>query len=224
MNEGPKSRMRLRFARLEGAERMSHLEQIKAFRGIAAASGLDCWPAKAGSAVPKMAFGPALPGGYGSRCEYADLYLAQSCKEEVVRAKLSAVLPGSFSLLSARRVPVHFPSIEASVGAARYLIETKLDGEISRESLDAFLARESAPYEKTGPAGVSGTIDARPLVLSAELDAATGSLALTLRVLPGKNIKPEAALGVIAGKEVEIKRIIREELYWLDSKGGLEVI
>ena len=56
------------------------------------------------------------------------------------------------------------------------------------------------------------------------MDAATGSLALTLRVLPGKNIKPEAALGVIAGKEVEIKRIIREELYWLDSKGGLEVI
>ena len=216
--------MRLKFARLEGAATMSHLEQIKAFRSIAAASGLDCWPAKAGSPVPKMAFGPALPGGYESRCEYADLYLAQSCKEDVVRAKLSAVKPEFFSLLSAKRVPVHFPSIEASVGAARYLIEADLKGEVTQESLDAFFARESAPYEKIGSTGVSETIDARPLVLSAELDAAAGSLALTLRILPGKNIKPEAALGVIAGKDVKIKRIVREELYWLDSKGGLEVI
>lgn len=216
--------MRFKFARLESARTLSHLEQIKALRGMAAASGLDCWPAKPGSQVPKMAFGPALPAGYESRCEYADLYLAQSCKPEVVRKKLEEVKPGAFSLLSVKRVPVYFPSIEASISAARYSVEVEVKADISREALDAFFARESAPYEKTGTDGVSETIDARPLVLSAEPGAGAGTLSLVLRAEPGKNLKPEAALRAIAGHDVQIKEITKEELYWLDSKGRLEVI
>ena len=38
MNEGPKSRIRLKFARLKPAENFTHLEQIKAFRARALAS------------------------------------------------------------------------------------------------------------------------------------------------------------------------------------------
>ena len=81
MNDGPKSRMRLKFARLKEAGPLSHLEQIKAFRIVAMASGLKCWPAKAGSgSVPKMSFGPAISVGYESTCEYADLYLEDFVK------------------------------------------------------------------------------------------------------------------------------------------------
>ena len=252
-----KTRMRLRFARLEGAGNMSHLDQIKALRGIAAASGLDCCPAKHGrNLVPKMSFGPALSAGYESRSEYADLYLAQACREEVARAKLAAVKPEAFSLLSVKRVPVYFPSIEASVSAVRYLIEAEFKGNFTQADVDAFLARASAPYVKpapappfwslpgtagqnsrhlsasfspkrAGPAGEAGpgvTIDVRPLVMSAELDAPAGIFRLTLKIEPGRNVKPVEVLGVMAGRELEIKKVTREELYWLDSKGRLEVI
>ena len=252
MDNVAKTRMRLRFARLEGAVDMSHLEQIRALRDIAAGSGLDCCPAKHGhSLVPKMSFGPALSAGYGSRCEYADLYLAQACKEEVAMAKLSAVRSEAFSLLSVKRVPVYFPSIEASVSAARYLIEAEFEKVFTQADVDAFLARESAPYTKPAPTGPGGTgeagpgltIDIRPLVMNAELDAAAGTLRLTLKVEPGRNVKPVEVLGVMAGplpgdlptggnrlsgfpygRELEIKKVVREELYWLDSKGRPEVI
>jgi radical SAM-linked protein len=220
----PRSRMRLKFARLEGAGNMSHLEQIKALRDLAAASGLDCWPAKHGrNVVPKMAFGPALSSGYGSRCEYADLYLAQSCKEDVVQARLASVGSGAFKLLSVKRVPVHFPSIEASVGAVRYLIAADF-GNFSQESVDAFFKRESAMHVKVNSEGLSETVDVRPLVMAVELNKEAGELKLMLRLVPGKNIKPGDALCVIAGAEMEIRKIVREELYWLDSKGGLEII
>ncbi|OGS06456.1 MAG: hypothetical protein A2270_07155 [Elusimicrobia bacterium RIFOXYA12_FULL_51_18] len=225
MDNVPKSRMRLRFTRLKGAWNMSHLEQIRALRDMAAASGLDCCPARNGkNLVPKMSFGPALSAGYESLCEYADLYLAQTCKEEIVGAKLSAVKSGAFSLVSVKRVPVYFPSIEASVSAARYLIEADFKGNFTREAVDIFLARKSALYAKPGAAGPGATLDVRPVVMSAELDAAAGGLRLVLRVEPGKNVKPVEVLGVMAGGEMEIKRVVREELYWLDSKGGLEVI
>lgn len=220
-----KSRMRLRFARLEGAVNMSHLEQIRIMRDMAAASGLDCMPARHGrNLVPKMAFGPALSQGYESRCEYADLYLAQACKEDVVRAKLEAVKPEAFALLSVKRVPVFFPSIEASVSAAGYLIEAEFKGEFSQGAVDAFFSRASAAYEKVKSSGAVETIDVRPLVRSAEFDAAAGTLRLTLKLEPGKNVKPEAALCVMAGRELKIKKVVREELYWLDSQGKLEVI
>ena len=39
MNDAPKSRIRLKFARLAPAKDLSHLEQIKALRARAAASG-----------------------------------------------------------------------------------------------------------------------------------------------------------------------------------------
>jgi radical SAM-linked protein len=242
MDNVAKTRMRLRFARLENAGNMSHLEQIKALRDIAAASGLDCCPAKHGhNLVPKMSFGPALSAGYGSRCEYADLYLAQACREEVAMAKLAAVKSETFSLLSVKRVPVYFPSIEASVSAARYLIEAEFKGDFTQAAVDAFFARESAPYTKPAPAphppkadgqsavpaGETGpglTVDVRPLVMSAELDAAAGTLRLTLKVEPGRNVKPVEVLGVMAGRELEIKKVVREDLCWLDSKGRLEVI
>ena len=204
---------------------MSHLDQIKALREIAAASGLDLMPAKHGrNLVPKMAFGPALSQGCESRCEYADLYLAQPCKEEVVKAKLDAVLSDAFALLSVKRVPVFFPSIEASVSAAGYLIEIDPQEAFSQSAVDEFLARTSAIHERVRSDGAPETIDVRPLVLSAGFEAAAGGLRLTLKSEPGKNIKPEAALRVIAGREIKIKKVVREELYWLDSKGKLEVI
>jgi radical SAM-linked protein len=225
MDNIPKLRMRLRFARLAGAGNMSHLEQIQELRRIAAGSGLDCCPAKHGrDLVPKMAFGPALSAGCGSRCEYADLYLAQSCPEIVVMAKLSAAGSEAFELLSVKRVPVHFPSIEASVSAARYCIEAEPEELVSRESVDAFLALESVPFEKKDRSGAGHTLDARPLVLGAELDAAAGTLRLVLKLEPGKNVKPLDVLGLIAGREAAVKKVVREDLLWLDSKGGLEAI
>lgn len=220
-----KTRMRLRFARLERAAAMSHLDQIKALRNMAAASGLDVMPAGHGRGlVPKMAFGPALSQGHASRCEYADLYLAQRCKEEVVRVKLEAVMPPAFSLVSVKRVPVFFPSIEASVSAAGYLVKIKPGEELPRDLAAAFLAKTSAPYEQARPDGTVRTLDARPLVLGAELDAAAGTLRLSLRMEPGKSLKPEIALRVMAGRDINIEQVVREELYWLDSQGRLEVI
>ena len=217
--------MRLKFARLEGAANLSHLDQIRVLRDMAAASGLDCLSAKHGrNLVPKMAFGPALSSGYESRCEYADLYLAQPCKEDVVKVKLEAVKSEAFTLLSVKRVPVFFPSIEASVSAAGYLIEADFKGGFSQDAVAAFFARVSCPYEKVKSTGVAETIDVRPLVLGAEFNEAAGTLRLTLKMEPGKNVKPEAVLCVMAGREMKTTKVVREELYWLDSKGKLEVI
>lgn len=222
MENVPKARIRLKFARLAKARNLSHLEQIKALRDLAAASGLRCCPAPGRAQAPKMAFGPAISLGYESRCEYADLYLAEFVRDEDAARRIRAVGSECYELVSAKRVPVFFPSIEAAVNAAEYALEAGFPAGFSQKDIDAFLARPEALYEKVKPSGERETIDVRPLICAAEYDPAAAALRLVLKSGPGKNVKPEAVLGMIV-PGAEIKRIVRRELYWQDSKGALQV-
>jgi len=44
-----------------------------------------------------------------------------------------------------------------------------------------------------------------------------------LSIGPGKNIKPEVVLGLMAQCPAVPHRIVRKELLWLDSNGSLEI-
>lgn len=223
MNEGPRSRIRLKFARLAAAKDLSHLEQLKLLRARAAASGLKCWPAKAGSATPKMAFGPAVSVGHESLCEYADLYLGEFVRDEAAAERLRPLDDERFRLVSARRIPVFFPSIEAAVNAAEYFLEGEFPAGFGAAAVDAFMALKELPWEKVKPSGERKTLDARAPVLAASYDAAASLLKLTLRLQAGRNVKPETVAGLMSGGKPVFRRITRKELYWLDSSGKLEV-
>ena len=226
MTDGPKSRIRLKFARLKEAGQLTHLEQIKALRTIAMASGLKCRPARAGGlsgAAPKMSFGPAISVGYESTCEYADLYLEDFVKAETAGEKISSLDSNRFRLIEARRIPMFFPSIEASVNAAEYALEGGLPEGFSQGSVARFLELKSAVYERVKPSGEKKSVDARPLVLEAHCPAGSGALKLVLAFGPGRNIKPEAVLSLMSGSNTAPARIVRKELFWFDSKGKLEV-
>ncbi|MDA8244666.1 MAG: TIGR03936 family radical SAM-associated protein [Elusimicrobia bacterium] len=224
MNEGPRSRIRLKFARLAAAKDTTHLEQIKELRSRAARSGLKFWPARiGGQAAPKMAFGPAASVGHESLCEYADLYLEEFAREDAAAEKLRPFDDENFRLISARRVPVFFPAIEAAVNAAEYFMEADFPAGFSDAAVDAFMARKSVEWEKVKSTGERKTLDARAPVLSASFDREASLLKVTLKLEPGKNIKPEVAAELMAGARPVFRRIVRRELYWFGSGGRLEV-
>lgn len=223
MNEGPKSRIRLKFARLAPAKDLSHLEQIKILRGRAAACGFKFSPAPGGRLMPRMAFGPAVSVGHESLCEYADLYLEEFAREAAVAEKLQPLDDELFRLVSARRIPVFFPSIEAAVNAAEYFMEAEFPPDFSQAAVDAFLALKNMAYEKVKPSGERKTLDARVPVLAASYDKGCSLLKLTLKLEPGKNVKPEIVAELMSGGKPVFRRIVRKELYWFSSGGKLEV-
>jgi len=224
MNEGPKSRIRLKFARLAPSRDLSHLEQIKILRDRAAACGFKFSPAKAGGKImPRMAFGPAVSVGHESLCEYADLYLEEFAREAAVAEKLQPLDDECFRLVSARRIPVFFPSIEAAVNAAEYFMEGEFPADFSQAAVDVFMALKNVPYEKVKPSGERKALDARTPVLAASFDPAASLLKVTLKLEPGKNVKPEIVAELMSGGKPVYRRIVRKELYWFNSGGKLEV-
>ena len=60
--------------------------------------------------------------------------------------------------------------------------------------------------------------------LDGELDESAGAMRLRLKLEPGRSVKPAEVLCLMAGEEVPVRRLVREELFWLDSKGKLEII
>lgn len=223
MNEVPRSRIRLKFERLGPAKDLSHLEQIKVLRARAAACGLKFSPAAGARPMPKMAFGPAVSVGHESLCEYADLYLEEFSREDAVAEKLRPLDDGFFRLVSAKRVPVFFPSIEAAVNAAEYFMEGEFPAEFSQAAVDAFMALKNAPYERVKPSGERKLLDARTPVLSASFDRDGALLKVTLKLEPGKSVKPEIVAEFMCGGKPVFRRIVRKELYWFNSGGKLEV-
>lgn len=206
-------------------------------------SNLPYFQTKSGNLkVPKMSFGPAISVGYESLCEYADLYLADFVRENIVLEQISKQETNGFKIVQAKRIPVFFPSIEAIVNVAEYEINADLPSNF-HQSIDAL--PKQILYEKVKPNGIKEIIDIRPLILSIgikELSPYSASLiSLFLKFGPKSNVKPEVVLNLIGkkgpslnsenkdclylgGEHIHINRILRKELYWLNSSGKLEIL
>ena len=122
-------------------------------------------------------------------------------------------------------VKTHFEelTIEAAANAAEYFLEGGFPEGFSQAAVDAFMALKDLPYEKVKPSGEKKTLDARKPVLAASFDQASGLLKLTLKLEPGRNVKPETVAELMCGGKPVFRRIVRKELYWFDSGGKLEV-
>lgn len=211
--EGP-CRLRLRFSRRGGAAALSHLEQIKALRAIAAAAGL---PALIAGGHPKMSFGPAVAQGYESEAEYADLTLVRPVKEQQALEAVARACSGGYAVLEARRVPAAFPSIEALVNCGLYELSFA-EPPGGTPSLEEFLSRPSIPVAKIKEGGREEVVDARPLIVSMKREG-EGKLSLLLRFGPGRTLKPERVTEAWLG--CAPSGVLRKALYWENPDGRL---
>jgi len=135
---------------------------------------------------------------------------------------MTALDDGFYRLSRVSRIPVFFPALEPSVNAARYSV--KSSGPVfSEPTLRSFMALETFPYERVKESGKRQLFDVRACLDSAATGDGGRSLELLLNVAPGASLKPETAASVIFGIPPEFESVRREELYWKNSAGALEV-
>jgi radical SAM family uncharacterized protein/radical SAM-linked protein len=195
-------RLRLCFFRRGVVRFLSHLEQIEVFRRAMRRATLPLTYTGGFSPQPKMSFGPAISVGYESESEYVEIDLARRCEPAEVQEKLAAVLPAGYGLLSARKVPLFFPSIDSLLNLAVYRIAAP----VTEEQIARFLEQREIIVEKKRERQVT-QIDVRPLVRQLTLEQ--GGVYLELRFGPKRTIKPERIVQLLCGMDETQAKLLR---------------
>jgi radical SAM-linked protein len=163
---------------------------------------------------PRVSFGPALPVGVESRCEYLDLELVGEHDAADIGARLGAKLPEGFEVFEARAIDPRAESISASLRAVHYVAEfpAAWADDALRERIEAFagsprsVVRRIAPPkggargrgEKIAP-GKAREIDLKEVVTHLALDGSS-RVAFSLKADPSGSAKPAEVLAAVFGE------------------------
>lgn len=219
----PKYRMRIKFSRIREAGNMTHLQQMKEVREGFSSSGVPVFKANNKRASLKISFGPAISMGYESLCEFADIYLTELTKENDIKAIFDKMKVPGINFVSAKRIPLLFPSLESSVNAVEYEVRGEFSEDFSQDKINQALSKSELIFEKIKNGKSVKKINFRPLIIKMEYCREKSLVVLVLKIKPGFNIKPENTVSIIAGNSARITGILKKELYWINSGGEFEV-
>ncbi|MBU2529875.1 MAG: TIGR03936 family radical SAM-associated protein [Elusimicrobia bacterium] len=219
----PKYRLRIKFSRNGEAGKMTHAEQMREIREGFSLSAVPVFRTNSKRAAAKIAFGPAISMGYESLCEFADVYLTGLAKEQEIKAIFDKIKVSGINFVSAKRIPLLFPSLEASVDAVEYEVKGYFAENFSQDKIDEALLKSELIFKKIKEGKSAKEINFRPLIIKMKYNKERSAVVLVLKIKPGFNIKPENALSVIAGSSAKITGILKKQLYWINSDGEFEV-
>ncbi|MDX2050825.1 MAG: TIGR03960 family B12-binding radical SAM protein [Polyangiaceae bacterium] len=168
-------RIRFRFAKTGAMALLGHLDLIRELPRVIRRAGVRTAYTKGFNPRPDMSFGPALGLGIVSLDEYLDAKLLDPPPAHELLERLNASVAGGLFFLDARPLVATEKSVTRVIDEARYLLALDTKALTAKggsrwllERIDAFLASEKAPIERSVKGGKK-IIDARQGVLSVRL-------------------------------------------------------
>ena len=195
-------RYRVRFAKLEKARYLSHLEVVRMFIRAFRRAGIGLVYSDGYHPMPKMSFALALPVGMESLSETMDVQVEDIQDTSLTIERLNRELPSGVRVLFmdeiARRLPP--PRIKESH------FHVKIHGSFNKEDLDRFLSATTYPVVREHRNG-ERTVDIRYLVKEFNL-LSKDELELVVRHGRGPEMKPaEIIREVFALPESQIEGV-----------------
>jgi len=209
-----RTHVRLRYAKQGRLVALSHLELMHTLLRALRRAGLPVAFSQGFHPKPRVSFGPALPVGVESLCEYLDLELIGPADARECGDRLSRELPDGLTVLSAELVDPRAPSISEAQRAVHYRAEFPEDswGEAELgQRVEAFLGADQAVVTRAVPqksrargrnhkvaARKEREIDLKRLVTHLAVEG-PGVVAFSLRADPSGSAKPAEVLAAIFG-------------------------
>jgi radical SAM-linked protein len=211
-------RIRMTFARRAALRYISHLEMQLVWERTLRRAGVPLAYSKGFTPHPRLQFASALPLGFLSRCEIADIWLELPCEAPVpdpalLMTQVQASTPPGLEILHAACVTLTLPALQTLVRTAEYLA-LPLDPvavEPLIQKVEELLQAKVLPRERRGKA-----YDLRPLIEILEicLDLEEGQRAgfnMRLTSREGATGRPEEVLDAL-GLDASAYRIERTAL------------
>ena len=183
----PVQRLRLTFSKDGPARFISHLDLARALERALNRAALPVAYTQGFNRRPRLSLAAALPLGYTSVAEVADVWLTEPIEPEVFRARLMARMAPGIAILAVAEAPLAAPSLQQQLAESAY--EVGLPAEVDTAAL-----RRAAAELRAAGARVRQrhrpkdnrpqTFDLRPLLLDLAVEeGADGAPRLRLRLV-----------------------------------------
>lgn len=218
MNETYAQRMRVWFQTDDTVKYVGHLDMHRAWERAIRRAALPLAYTQGFNPQPRLQFAAALPVGFTSQSEVADVFLDQALEPEDFLQRLRYALPPGIRLLRAEAVARELPSLQSQVIGARYQVEVETpdDAGAFTERLAEFWSRAEAWRERRKGKDIM-RYDLRRLVQDLEYTGKTEhghSFTAAMRAEPGATGRPDELLAEL-GFETAGRRIVRTALQFL---------
>ena len=187
-------RYRITFTKEEAQRFTSHLDLHRAWGRLLRRARLPILYSKGFNPRPRIQLSTALPLGFTSEHELADIWLTEEipCPEILERLQCSA--PPGTSILEVERAALNDPALPSQIDAVSYIVQvyTDLTEEDLSSAIQDLLLTKVLERERRGK-----TYDLRPLIQELEISSdgmENPSIRMKLAAKEGATGRPEEVL------------------------------
>lgn len=190
-------RLRMKFSKVGPTRYISHLDLARALERALNRARVPVSYTQGYNPRPRMQFASALPLGFTSEAELADVWLEEEIDPAQAREQIMSRMAPGLVVHEVWEVSLDAPAMQASTQETAYvaMVDDFIDRPELRRRVDELLAAESVMRERRGK-----EYDLRPLILELRLEEdEDGALLLRMRLLlqPGKTGRPDEVLDAL---------------------------
>ncbi|MEM7332652.1 MAG: TIGR03936 family radical SAM-associated protein [Chloroflexota bacterium] len=198
MNADYVQRLRLSFTKTGGARYIGHLDLARTLERALNRARIPMAYSHGFNRRPRMQMAAALPLGYTSDHEMADIWLLETMEPSVLQETLMAKMAPGIDIYQVDDVPIKAPKLQTLTEKSSYsaTMLDPVDMAALRDRVDQLLAETSIIRER-GHGRKRKKYDLRPLILDLSLttDAEDRAfLEMMLQLLPSKTGRPDEVL------------------------------
>jgi radical SAM-linked protein len=188
--------MRLTFSKVGPTRFIGHLDLARALERALRRAAVPVSYTQGFNRRPRMQFAAALPLGFTSECELADVWLEQEMAPQQMQQQLMERMAPGIIVHRVEVVPLNLPALQTVTKSASYEVYLRegTDAEALATRVAAFLEAPAVMRERRGK-----TYDLRPLVEALRLEQEPEGngrwrLVITVVLRPDETGRPDEVL------------------------------
>jgi radical SAM-linked protein len=207
-------RLRFTFSKDGPARFIGHLDLARTLERSLNRAAIPLAYTQGYNRQPRMQFAAALPLGFTSSCELADIWLLEQIDPAEVQHRMAAKIAPGLAVHRVEDIALSEPPLQMLICEAVYQVAflDPVDEQSLRKYVATFMAQSSIMRERRGKA-----YDLRPLILDLAVQPdGEWKLEMHLSLLPGKTGRPDEVLEAL-GIDPLSSRIQRVALILADE-------
>jgi radical SAM-linked protein len=196
---------------------IGHLDTTRALLRAFRRAGIEGVYSEGFSPRLRVSFGPPLPLGCTSECEYLDVKIAQRTEPETMKEKIQSRLPQGLCIEEVRVLEGTPPPLQASIWAAEYEIGQGDAAPLNPDRLEGLISAEGDRAAGFQDENASGKGPGERLLRASLYDNGTGRKVLSVVLREGgRGGRLREVLGNLLGLETgetEKLRIHKKRVY-----------